>query len=305
MAYRIRGSGIYHPELRTAARLLPRRATGPVIEPVRRRLESLVSRGGDERTVEVSSTATVRLHRPAALETPAPGFLWIHGGGFVMGSAKQDDRICAAFAEEVGVIVAAVDYRLASQQVFPAALDDCYDALAWFCGHSDVDPERLAIGGGSAGAGLAAALALLARDRGEICPRLQLLVYPMLDDRTAARPDPDRGKRRLWDNTANRVGWSAYLGQPAGSADVAAFASPARAADLGGLPPAWIGVGSLDLFHDECVDYAQRLRAAGVDCTLEVVEGAFHGFDYVAPRAKVTRDFHASQVDALRAALQE
>jgi acetyl esterase/lipase len=304
VAYRIRGTGIYHPELRSAARLLPRRATGPVFEPVRRRLESLVSQRGDERTVEISPTATVRVHRPADLPTPAPALLWIHGGGLVMGSAKQDDRACAAFAAEVGAVVAAVDYRLASQAVFPAALDDCYDALTWLHGNPDVDPERLAIGGGSAGAGLAAALAQLVRDRGEIKPRLQLLVYPMLDDRTAARPDPDGDKRRLWDNTANRVGWSAYLGRPAGSADVSPLASPARAVDLSELAAAWIGVGSLDLFRDECVDYAERLRAAGVDCTLKVVDGAFHGFDYIAPRAEVTRDFHASQVDALRAALQ-
>jgi acetyl esterase/lipase len=305
MAYRVRGSKIYHPQLRTAARLLPVRSTGPRFEPIRRRLESLVPQRADERTVQVSPTATVRLHRPAGLTTPAAALLWIHGGGLVMGRPSQDDRVCAALADEVGAIVAAVGYRLAAQAPFPAALDDCYDALRWLRDQADVDPDRLAIGGGSAGGGLAAALALMARDRGEIHPRLQVLVYPMLDDRTAARPDPDGAKRRMWDNTANQVGWSSYLGRPAGSDGVSPLASPARATDLRGLAPAWIGVGSLDLFHDECVDYAERLGQAGVDCELDVVEGAYHGFDYVAPRAKVTKDFHAAQVAALRSALQE
>ncbi|HEU4363339.1 MAG TPA: alpha/beta hydrolase fold domain-containing protein, partial [Mycobacterium sp.] len=155
--------------------------------------------------------------------------------------------------------------------------------------------DRVAIGGASAGGGLAAALALLARDRGEIAPALQLLVYPMLDDRSAALP-ANTGYR-LWTPRSNRFGWAAYLG----GADPQ-LAVPARRDDLSGLAPAWIGVGTLDLFHDEDLAYADRLRQAGVPCRVEVVPGAFHGFDMWTPRAQVSQAFFAAQCASLRAA---
>ena len=220
----------------------------------------------------------------------------------MLGSAAQDDALCRHFAKELGIVVAAVEYRLAPEHTYPVPLHDCYDALTWLVGQGYVDPTRVAVGGGSAGAGLAAALALLAHERGEIPLAFQLLSYPMLDDRTANR-DIDQTRFRLWNNRANRFGWQSYTGRLPGSADVAGLAVPARYGDLSGLPPAWIGVGTLDLFYEEDLAYATRLGEAGVDCDLHIVTGAFHGFDSIRPKAGVSREFRSAQVTAVRAAL--
>lgn len=166
----------------------------------------------------------------------------------------------------------------------------------------DVDAARIAIVGESAGGGLGAALALLARDRGDIQPAVQVLSYPMLDDRTAAQTDEHPSRRRLWNATSNRFGWDAYLGPLAGGA-VPGLAAPARAQELSGLAPAWIGVGTYDLFHDEDVTYADRLRDAGVSCDLVIIPGAYHGFDHFEARAAVSRDFLRSRLSALSGAL--
>jgi acetyl esterase/lipase len=229
--------------------------------------------------------------------------LWIHGGGYVLGTAAQDDAVCRHFATALDIVVAAVDYRLAPGSPFPVPLDDCHDALVWLAGQPGVDPSRIAVGGASAGAGLAAAVALLARERDGVRPAFQLLAYPMLDDRTANRTDIDERYFRLWNNKANRFGWQSYTGHPPGSPDVSGLAAPARHDDLTGLPPAWIGVGTLDLFHDEDVAYAGRLESAGVACELDVVQGAFHGFDFIRPKSGVARAFRAAQVTALADAL--
>lgn len=244
----------------------------------------------------LSSGVGVRLHRPAGVDQPGPALLWLHGGGYIIGTAQQDDALCRRFTRELGITVAAVDYRLAPEHPYPAPLEDCYAALTWLARLPAVDPARVAIGGASAGGGLAAALALLAHDRGEVTPALQLLAYPMLDDRSGSRPD--NPKYRLWSPKSNRFGWKAYLG----TADPK-VAVPARRDDLSGLPPAWIGVGTNDLLHDEDVDYAGRLAAAGVPCRVEVVNGAFHGFDQVVPKAGVSQSFFASQCASLRTAL--
>jgi acetyl esterase/lipase len=146
-------------------------------------------------------------------------------------------------------------------------------------------------------------LAIWARQRGEVHPALQLLTYPMIDDRTVTRTDVDERHLRLWDQRSNRYGWTSYLGRQPGAPDVPGTAAASREPDLSGLPPAWIGVGTCDLFHDEDVAYAERLRQAGVPCELEVVPGAFHGFDGVAPRASITAHFREQQVRAFRKAL--
>jgi acetyl esterase/lipase len=254
--------------------------------------------------IETLRHISMRVHEPSAgARPPFPALLWIHGGGYVMGSAAQDDALCAEVANELGVVVAAVDYRLAPEHPFPIPLHDCHDALVWLARRPHVDSARVAIGGASAGGGLAAALALLARDRAEVLPVLQLLSYPMLDDRTALRTDFDERSVRLWNLRCNRFGWASYLGVRPGSADVASLAAPARSTDLAGLPPAWLGVGSLDLFHDEDIAYADRLRSAGVSCSVDVVDGAFHGFDSVCPNAPVTRQYRSLQLRALADAL--
>ncbi|WP_395308939.1 alpha/beta hydrolase [Mycobacterium sp. AMU20-3851] len=287
---------VFHRELSRVARLLPRKIVTPMNLVWLQRMTALM----DRRTppgVEVltlTSGPRVRLYRPIGAAMPAPGLLWIHGGGYVIGSAAQDDALCRRFASRLGVTVASVDYRLAPQHPYPAGLEDCYAALSWLAGLPAVDPARLAIGGASAGGGLAAALALLARDRAEIPVTAQLLVYPMLDDRTVG-PHFDEPGHRLWTQDSNAFGWSAYLGDA--DPDVAV---PARQRDLSGLPATWIGVGTLDLFHDEDIAYAERLRAAGVPCDVEVVDGAFHGFDGVLPKSAVARSFFESQCEMLR-----
>lgn len=268
-----------------------------------RRAAKLMRPGRTPSSVEVltlTSGVGVRLYRPVWVTEPTAALLWIHGGGYVFGSAKQDDTLCLRFSESLGITVASVDYRLAPEHPYPAPLEDCYAALTWLAALPSVDANRVAIGGASAGGGLAAALALLARDRGAdpdaVSPVFQLLVYPMLDDRSSS--SPANPNHRLWDPRANEFGWTSYLG----GADPA-VAVPARRADLSGLPPAWIGVGTHDLFHDEDLEYARRLVEAGVPCQVEVIPGAFHGFDLVAAKLPVSRQFFGMQCDALRPAL--
>jgi acetyl esterase/lipase len=244
----------------------------------------------------LGSGVGVRLHRPVGVSQPAAALLWIHGGGYVLGNAQQDDALCRRFTRELGVTVASVDYRLAPEHPYPAPLEDCYAALTWLAGLPAVDRGRVAIGGASAGGGLAAALALLARDRGDVTLAFQLLAYPMLDDRSSLTSD--NPNYRLWNPRSNQFGWTAYLGD----ADPR-VAVPGRRDDLSGLAPAWIGVGTNDLFHDEDLAYAERLIAAGVPCQVEVVQGAFHGFDLWVPKAQVSQRFFDSQCQSLRSSL--
>lgn len=288
----------FHPDLRRTARFLPRGGVGPRLLPALQALGAAQGRRtpAGVQIVALPSGATVRVFRPPHLPTAdSPALLWIHGGGYIIGTAAQDDRLCRRFSAELGVTVASVDYRLAPQHPYPAALEDCWAALTLLAELPGVDPARIAIGGASAGGGLAAALAQLAVDRAEVSPVLQLLVYPMLDDRSAALP-PNRSYR-LWNPRSNHFGWTSYLGD----ADPQ-VAVPARRADLSGLAPAWIGVGTLDLFYDEDLVYAERLREAGVPCAVETVSGAFHGFDQLVPKAAVSQSFFASQCASMRGA---
>lgn len=292
-------SSDFHPELRRIARYIPKQVITPVTLPIMRMSSRLMWRGAPKNceALTLTSGVGVRLFRPAGPTGRGPALLWIHGGGYVIGAAAQDDVLCRRFAEELGATVVSVDYRLAPEHPYPASVEDCYSALTWLASLPSVDPGRVAIGGASAGGGLAAALALLARDRGEVSPAAQLLVYPMLDDRTVDRDGLDKPGLRLWNQSSNKFGWAAYLGDADPNVAV-----PARREDLSGLPPAWIGVGTLDLFHDEDLAYAERLRAAGVPCEVEVVDGAFHGFDGIAPKAEVSLSFFRSQCAMLRRA---
>ena len=184
-----------------------------------------------------------------------------------MGSVAQNDDMCAAIADRLGIVVTSVEYRLAPEHPYPAPLDDCYAGLRWLAEHAGelgVDGTRIAIGGASAGGGLAAGLALLARDRGEVAVCFQLLVYPMLDDRNVTPSSHAIVDPKVWNREANIAGWNAYLAGRAGADDVEPYAAPARATDLAGLPPTYINVGDLDLFLDEDVAYAQALMRAGV-----------------------------------------
>ncbi len=228
--------------------------------------------------------------------------LWIHGGGMIVGTPQFEAMGCGRLARDLGVVVVSPDYRLAPEHPFPAALDDCMATLRWMRDHADelgVDPDRIAVMGASAGGGLSAAVAQRSHDEG-ITLRAQVLVYPMLDDRSALRADHAGRGRFGWTPAANRFGWTAYLGREPRMSDAPKYAAPARRTDLTGLPPAWVGVGELDLFYDEDVDYAERLRASGVPCELVTVPGMYHGADGLTPKAAVLQDFRRSVTDHLR-----
>lgn len=304
----------FHPEL-TAARYIPPFSIGPLLTGIFNRLPVKQSTPPEDLLVEDvkvpgppgAPPVLMRLYRPRAARTPMPALLWLHGGGMVLGNHLMDEASSIAIARTLGITVASVEYRLAPQHPAPAAVEDAYAALTWLFDHSaerSIDKERIAIGGGSAGGGIAAGLALLAHDRAEITPAFQLLIYPMLDDRTVLRTDIDTRGHRLWTASSNRWGWGAYLGRPPGGSDVSPYAAPARRADLSGLPPAWIGIGTLDLFYDENISYAKRLEEGGVPCELYVVPGAFHGFNGAFPKKNVSKDFWRAQVSALHRALQ-
>ncbi|MFF2327101.1 MULTISPECIES: alpha/beta hydrolase [unclassified Streptomyces] len=249
----------------------------------------------------------LRVYRPRpSAPGRRPALYWMHGGGYLSGSPESDDAAMIGLVRTLGLVAVSVRYRLAPRHPAPAAVEDAYSGLAWTWAHAaglGIDEQRIAIGGGSAGAGLTASLSHLVRDRGEYAPVFQLLIEPMLDDRTAIRTDLDTEFVRGWEAPSNRFAWTAYLGQEPGLPEVPAYAVPGRRADLSGLPPAWIGVGTLDLFVDEDLDYARRLSAAGVPCETLVVPGAFHGFESIYPDAPVSREFLAAAARALGAGL--
>lgn len=248
----------------------------------------------------------VRVYRPDSQPSKLPALYWIHGGGYVMGDIEQDDRLMKQLVRRIGCVAVSVDYRLAPEHPFPAPVEDCYAGLKWLFHHADelgVEPSRIAIGGASGGGGLAAGLALLVRDRGEMKVAFQLLIYPMIDDRNTTPASYAITDSRMWNRESNRLSWKAYLGRDGGGADVSPYAAASRAADLTNLPPAYIPVGALDLFVDENIEYAQRLIQAGVPTELHVYPGAFHGFDLFAPSARVSKQFKADRDDALKRAL--
>jgi acetyl esterase/lipase len=249
----------------------------------------------------------VLVYLPTRAPRPLPALVWIHGGGYVMGTPEADGLKMKTLAAQVGCAVISVDYRLAPEAPFPAGVEDCYAALRWAHAHAEtlgVDRERVAIGGSSAGGGLAAALGLLARDRGEVQVAFQLLLVPMLDDRTtaAAEPHPFTGEF-VWTPNNNLFGWTALLGRPPGGEDVSSYAAAARAESVAGLPPTYIGTGALDLFLEENMEYARRLVRAGVPVELHVYPGAYHGFSRAAD-ARVSRAYVRDHTRALQRAFE-
>jgi len=290
----------FHPDLVQAARRCPPMVVRRWSVPVLNLLGSLVCRFSSAGDPVDLGDVSVFMHWPVQpRETPGPAILWLHGGGLLVGDARQDASLIRRFVDELGVPVCSVQYRLAGAHPFPAPLDDCRSALDWLAARPDVDPSMIAVLGISAGGGLAAGLAQLCRGSGGVEPCLQVLVYPMLDDRSSDAPHPDEASYRLWDRRSNRLGWGQYLRGHDQSAPPPC-AVPSRMASLEGLPPAWIGVGTCDLFHDEDLAYARRLEASGVPTELVVVEGGFHAFDTVDPEADVSRAFFRSQVGAIR-----
>jgi acetyl esterase/lipase len=231
--------------------------------------------------------------RPTGVETPVACLYFIHGGGMIIGDNRGGGFPGAlAHAEKVGAAVVSVEYRLAPETPHPGPVEDCYAGLTWTVEHADeigIDPARVIVGGASAGGGLAAAVALLARDRGGPGLLGQLLLCPMLDDRNETPSSYQMAGLGVWDRGANEVGWTALLGAARGGPDVSPYAAPARATDLSGLPPAFIDVGSAETFRDEDVAYATRIWQAGGQAELHVWPGGFHGFAGMVPDAAVSK----------------
>jgi acetyl esterase/lipase len=244
---------------------------------------------------------SARWYEPSRDGTAGPAVLYLHGGGMIMGSVAGYDRLVAGYVADSGVPFLSVDYRVAPEHPHPAPVEDAYAGLAWLLEHADelgVDPTRVAVMGDSGGGGLAAGVALLARDRGLALAR-QVLVYPMLDDRTTV-PDPGLAPFAAWSYDDNYTGWHALLGDSVGGPDVPAAAAPARADDLSGLPPTYVDTGDLDIFRDECIEYARRIAAAGTQVELHVHPGCPHGFDRI-PGLPVGQRAFADRLRVLRA----
>lgn len=275
-------------------------ADGPPVPPDPRvaRADSVIAGLGGRPDVRV------RWYRPSAATGPLPCLMWLHGGAYIMGTLQQNDDRLDQLVIELGCAVVAVDWRLAPEHPYPEGLDDAdtvWRALLSDPAEFGVDPSRVVVGGASAGAGLAAALCLRLRDTGQPQPGLQLLIYPMLDDREVTpsiRAIEDPGHWGLWHLEANRMCWNAYLGSLAGG-DVPPTAAPARATDLSGLAPAFVGIGDVDAFLDENLDYAKRLSRAGVPVELHVYPGVIHGGFSPRPNTPRTAQFLRDAYTAL------
>jgi acetyl esterase/lipase len=249
----------------------------------------------------------ILVYNPQNIAAPRPALLWIHGGGYVAGEADSEEGQIKAIVSSIGCTVVSVDYRQAPETPHPGPVEDCYAALKWLYSNVQelgVDSTRIATGGGSAGGGLAAALGLLARDRGEIPLCFQILIFPMLDDRTVTRSDPHPYTGEFfWTNESNRFGWTCLLGKEPGGPDVSPYAAAARAESLAELPPSFIAVGALDLFLEEDLEYARRLIRDGVPTELHIYPGAYHGFMLV-PDAYVTQSFNQDLFGAINRAFK-
>ncbi|MFC0436035.1 alpha/beta hydrolase [Kutzneria buriramensis] len=243
----------------------------------------------------------VRVYTPTGVPGPLPGFVSIHGGGFVVGDLDQDVPIATRIAAEAAAVVVSVDYRLAPEHPYPAGLEDCYAALEWTAAKASelgVDSSRIGIGGVSAGGGLAAALALLARDRGGPAVCFQFLAIPELDDRLETPSMTRFVDTPMWNRPNAVLSWKYYLGGQLADQ----YAAPSRAEDLSGLPPAYVSVCEFDPLRDEGLAYATRLIQAGVPTELHLFPGTFHGSELVATAA-VSQRMSAESVAAIRRAL--
>lgn len=290
-----------HPDLREAVTRLPALDLEKKVFRVLGRLGPRLMRSRTTPGVAVGrgriERVRVRTYTPERVATDAE-LLWIHGGGMVIGAPAMDDTLLTETAARLGLRITSVDYRLAPEHPFPAPLDDC--AAVWRGMVRRRGPgTRFVVGGQSAGGGLAAGLVQRIHDAGGVQPVAQWLFCPMLDDRTAADPSHDGTSHFVWDNRTNRIGWRSLLSVEPGAHSVPPYAVPARREDLTGLPPAWIGVGDIDLFHDEDLAYARRLEEAGVAVATTVVPGAPHGFESVAAQSGVARDFRRAGQDWL------
>jgi len=306
------------PELREGARALLAQGalqwTPQALVALRARIppapKALASPPVERRVIPGASGApdvAIQVIGASSSGKPRPALLHIHGGGFILGRVEDSTPLCQTIAAELDCLVVNVEYRLSPETPFPGPVEDCYAALVWLHRNAEalgVDRSRIAVMGESAGGGLAAMVAIAARDRREVQLRYQVLIYPMLDDRTgSSRRVPPFIGRIGWNEAGNRFGWTSFLGAPAGQGKPPYGSVPARVADLSGLAPAFIGVGGIDLFVEEDLEYARRLVLAGVPTQFQLTPGAYHGFDFIAPQSRPSKAFTAAWMSGLRAAL--
>jgi len=305
------------PELRPAASALIRQ---PAIQWTAEGIKAMQAGGGPPSAPRLPDVPVEEIKAPVGAGQPdvtlfvinakpgasRPAILHTHGGGHILGSARTEVAYEQALARELDCVIVTVEYRLAPATTYKGSIEDNYAGLKWLYANADrlgVDRKRIVSMGESAGGTHAALLALTARDRREIPLAAQILIYPMLDDRTGSSVQPPRFIGAFgWTATANRFGWKSFLGMEPGGAKVPAAGVPARRTDLAGLPPAYIAVGGIDLFVSEDINYARRLTEAGVPTELLVLPGAFHGFDRVAPDTSIAKTFTKAKLDALRKA---
>lgn len=246
----------------------------------------------------------IYVYQPEQISENKPGILWIHGGGFIMGNAEND--FASEFSKQINATVVSVDYRLAPEYPFPAGLNDSYAALLWMVKHAKelgVDANRIVVGGDSAGAGMAASLVLRNRDENGPKIALQFLLYPMLDN-LHDTPSGSIEDYPVWSRQTSLNAWEMYLnGKP--GVNASPYASAARANSVGGLPPAFIATGTVDLFRDEVIDFAQRLMAAGVPTQLAVFPGMYHSGEAFVPNALVSQRMIKAYITALEDAVAD
>ncbi|WP_018759405.1 alpha/beta hydrolase [Paenibacillus terrigena] len=250
----------------------------------------------------------VKIYEPAQrTDAKLPAMLWIHGGGYVMGHPDMDDALCERFVQAAKCVVVSVDYRLAPEHAYPAAIEDCYAGLTWMTDEAEllrIDLERVAIAGASGGGGLTAALALMVRDKGGPALIFQMPLYPMLDNRNSTTSSHEiTTANATWNRANNLAAWRMYLGEENDASDLSPYAVPSRAENLAGLPPTYTCVGQLDLFRDETIEYVTRLAEAGVDVEFHLYPGAYHCFEVFVPQAEVSQRASQSYVDAIARAL--
>ncbi|OLS40746.1 alpha/beta hydrolase [Bacillus sp. MRMR6] len=233
----------------------------------------------------------LRIYRPKLNNETLPVLLWIHGGGYVLGSVEDNDELCMNFVKEARCVVVSVDYRLAPENPYPAPIEDCYSALKWIADHAkslNIDSNRIGVAGASAGGGLTAAVTLLARDRQYPSLCFQMPLYPMIDDRNNTPSANEIKEGLVWNQKTNEAGWRMYLGALYGSDDIPSYAAPARAENFSNLPYTYTCVGQLDPFRSETLTYVSKLAEAGVDVEFHLYPGAYHGFEVLNPATEVS-----------------
>ena len=231
------------------------------------------------------------VYKPLHPEENATGLLWIHGGGYAVGAPEMDIGYMEKLIAAAHCVIVSPDYTLSTEKPYPAALNDCYEALLWMknnAGNLGIRGDQLFVGGLSAGGGLTIAVTLRARDEGEVNIAFQMPLYPMIDDRmdTASAID---NNAPIWNAKSNRLAWRMYLGDFSGKDDVPKFAAPARETDYSRLPPAYTFVGDIEPFYDETLAYIDNLRDAGVTAKIDVYEGCYHAFETMCPGADISR----------------